>query len=127
MQNDDVSEEDIDSVLASIDLELSIQKANIALNNTQDYVQRHQQENQWNYVKNAKPSVPAVTAASLGGGDGWHNVETEIDGLKGIVEQLQAEVDMRKGSYREELQALSEKFDDAICIPPMSVSVWREC
>ena len=35
-----MSEEELDNVLASIDLELSIQRANIALNNTEDYLRR---------------------------------------------------------------------------------------
>ncbi len=50
-QSEDVSEEELDSVLASIDLELSIQRATIALNNTEDYLQHHQLDTKFNYDK----------------------------------------------------------------------------
>ena len=39
-QSSTVSEEELDNILASIDLELSIQRANIALNNTAEYLRK---------------------------------------------------------------------------------------
>ncbi len=38
-------EEELDNILASIDLELSIQRANIALTNTADYLKKQSPQN----------------------------------------------------------------------------------
>ena len=40
LKSSTVSEEELDNILASIDLELSIQRANIALTNTAEYLRK---------------------------------------------------------------------------------------
>ena len=126
LQSDNVSEEELDSVLASIDLELSIQRATIALGNTEDYLERHQVETKFKYDKPAqqitRPKVNVQTQAPSDmsqGSDTWREIESEIQLLQSTMDKLNNDISSRQNEYKDEIQALSQKFKDSICIPPM--------
>lgn len=122
LQSPEVTENELDTVLSSIDLELSIQRTNIALNNCQTYV--HDQHRNPVFILQKKPMNKATTVhvastSSAENSSDVRDIETEIDRLQQVVSGLQQEVDHKQTHFRNELQQVGARFKDAICIPPM--------
>ncbi len=57
------------------------------------------------------------------GPEGWNDMEDDIVSLQDTVERLQNDLHARRDGFREEMKRLSERLENAVCIPPMSVSV----
>ena len=133
-----MTDAELDDVLSSIDLELSIQRANIALNNCQSYLRDQTPERKPPSVEAPSPpprprepqfvlagktqgKVPTRGADSLTDGQqDVRNIEDEIERLEEMVGDMQREVEAKQNSFKGDMQSLSGRFQDAICIPPMA-------
>ena len=132
-------------MLSSLDLELSIQKANIALHNTESYVntQNHMQYPPDTYSpklifqkKLANQKVPlsmtaglpslssnpvsVATSSVITSVSENKDIEEEVQRMQCHVNRLEEEVERKQEAFRQEMQNLSLQFKDAICIPPMT-------
>lgn len=122
MQSSDVTEEELDSVLSALELELSIQKANISLKSCESYLTNHSTEPSFVYdARPPKNNLPFSVAED--NAEEVHAIETEIGELNRLVEKLQDEITIKQDNFKQEMESLSSKFTNAICIPPME----RKC
>ena len=63
-------------------------------------------------------------AADEGSGkEVWQGIQHEISSLHHTVEWLQSEIQRKQDGFRSEMEALSKKLGDAICIPPKEICV----
>ncbi len=68
--------------------------------------------------------IAITQAADDGSGkEVWHDIQNEISSLQGTVEWLQSEIQRKQDGFRSEMEALSKKLGDAICIPPKEICV----
>ena len=130
-QSEDISMEDLNCVIMSIEMELSMQKANIALNNCESYITHNQlpiQPTCFIYEKSqaSKPKqLPFSPEVSNGlSVDTIKEIEQEIQGLHSLVDHLQHEVEAKQDQFKSQMQDLSTKFENAICIPPVERKVY---
>ena len=124
----EITEDELNSILSSIDLELSIQKATIALNNCDDYLKVQNgpcQEPEFILEKRSqmKKTFNAHSAATIEDDGAIKDIEDEIDSLNDLVSSLEQEMNDKRDNFKEEMQNLSAKFKGAVCIPPMG----RKC
>jgi len=124
-KSNDVTDEELNSILSSIDLELSIQKATIALNNCDNYLDNQNgygQEPDFIFEKRSQPKKVFNTPTSAPNEHDLaiKDIEDEIGSLNDVVNGLELEINEKRDNFKEEIQTLSAKFRGAVSIPPMS-------
>ncbi|XP_063430034.1 tubulin epsilon and delta complex protein 1-like [Mytilus trossulus] len=120
-----ISERELDNLLSSINTEISLQRANLALDSTEDIL-RNQKETRFLLTKNnskklsnlsshisshvtpQEQSVPAV------------DIEHELALMERQLERIELETNRKREKYRGQLENLASTVPEAICIQPMS-------
>ena len=121
-QNSEVTEEELDSVLASIDLEISIQRANIALCSCENFVHSKKYGLPTRFIYERKVAnqmtrnMPTDVLINL---EDASRIEDEIDALQALVDQLEYDVEQKHEQFKEELQSVGAKFANSVTIPPL--------
>ena len=73
-------------------------------------------------------SVASSSAASQSSNDSRANaardIEDEIGLLETLIGSMQKEVEDKQNCFKQDMQDLSSKFQDGICIPPMPRKIW---
>ncbi|ELT99332.1 hypothetical protein CAPTEDRAFT_222625 [Capitella teleta] len=118
-KSSEISEEELDTLLSSLNLELSIQKAHISFHNTQSYVctqndclsSAHCPQLLMLQQEKKKKKMEEIDEAQ--------DVRSEIQRMQHFVKHLQDDVYHKQESFKTELQNLSSHFRDAVCVPPM--------
>ena len=123
-----MSEVELDELLHTLELELSIQRANM-VSGSRPRLQPRRQRHQWHREPRFiyEPKKPAV-CTSLPPGlsspsqiDGAPDVQREIDSLQGLVEDLEKDLDRKQDHFKLQMQTLASRFTDVVCIPPMAM------
>lgn len=130
----EVTEEELDSILASIDLELSLQRASIALNNTEAYLSTqpsppppaeplliYDKPERASRITQIQSASTTITPASIA--SSASEVREEIDRLYGAVSRLQKEVEDKQSVFKTEMQIISNRLQNAIVVPPMEYNI----
>ena len=115
-QSSEVTEEDLENILTSIDLEISIQRASIALNSCEDAVQPRAEPR---FLLTSPATKQSKAKPYTGSEEEIKDVKAEIELLEELVDHLESDVVAKQNQYRQEMHVLSAKFDDSVLIPPM--------
>ncbi|CAG2236982.1 unnamed protein product [Mytilus edulis] len=120
-----ISGRELDNLLSSINTEISLQRANLALDSTEDIL-RNQKETRFLLTKNnskklsnlsshisshvtpQEQSAPAV------------DIEHELALMERQLERIELETNRKREKYRGQLENLASTVPEAICIQPMS-------
>ena len=126
IQHNEITEEELDNVILSIDRELSVQKANIALNNCESYImdQNRLPRFQYQQLQSGKKSKPLPfspdTPESSLNVENMREIEEEIQSLRQLVNNLETDMEAKQEQFKAEMQSLSSRFENVVCIPPMA-------
>jgi len=136
LQRSTITEQELDNLLASINMEITLQRANLALDSTESMIHTYKSPT-LSYVRNTTSNtsskklsnlqastnrVPVLGAAGISGqGDGPDTVgdlRSEILTLESRLKQLELQSDKQKSRYHLELDAFAGSIPDTICIQP---------
>lgn len=120
-----VSEQELDNLLSSINMEISLQTANLALNSTEDIL-RNRKETQFSFVKNNSKKL-----SNLSGHVTSHvtpqqqtqparDIEQELIMMERQLERIELETKRKREHFRGQLEGLASNIPEAICIQPKS-------
>ena len=121
-----MSEDELDELLQTLELELSVQRANMVSGSRpkQQYRQSPQgDEPRFIYEpKNptARPSLPPGVSSPSQLNTVPH-VQQEIDSLQELVEDLENDLERKQDRFKLQMQTLANRFTDVVCIPPMAM------
>ncbi|KAK3092916.1 hypothetical protein FSP39_008842 [Pinctada imbricata] len=132
---EEVTTEELDKLLASINMEISLQKANLTLGNMEDRI-HHYKEPRLIYARNsAKNKLTNVTGGSnYGTGSNKYSasrqgqgdfcdvpidIQNEISALESQLQRLELETERKRSRYRAELDNMACSIPEVICIEPM--------
>lgn len=124
-QRSSISGRELDNLLSSINTEISLQRANLALDSTEDIL-RNQKETRFLLTKNnskklsnlsshisshVTPQEQSATAV---------DIEHELALMERQLERIELETNRKREKYRGQLENLASTVPEAICIQPMS-------
>ncbi|XP_064623209.1 tubulin epsilon and delta complex protein 1-like [Lineus longissimus] len=143
LKSSEITPQELDSLIESIDLEISIQKSNISKMNLNHHMQQNQapvmsyvkksqnkptanlgyasQSFQNNNTQGNRLSQPskALSPGRPNLAENLRDIGEEVYGLQEMIDKLQFEIDNKQTEFRSDMQHISERFNDVICIPPM--------
>ena len=125
-----MTEEELEAIISAIDLELSVQRASISLyggpgkteswpDQSKDVIFRYKKQsdpkrNVRHATKNISSSSSSVIVNNV------RDIQEEIQRMESTLKKMQSEVFVKKDAFRREMEEISEKFTDVICIPAMT-------
>ena len=68
-------------------------------------------------------NLPKLDTAT---GGGYGEIEQEISYLNSVVEQMEQDVRSKQDLFRGEMEELSSKLKDAVCVPPIDKSLYQQ-
>lgn len=125
-QRSSVTEQELDNLLTSINMEISLQRANLALDST-ERVLRSYKEPRLAYVSTKGSKKVSNLQVSTRGvpsrdpsGDGVvpTDICSEISVLEAQLKKLEVESSKKQCHYRHDLDAIASSIPDSICIQP---------
>ena len=94
-----------------------------SLNNNPCYP--HNQVQQWSYRPNsASKTINNLNTNPTAAVGTFTDIEEEIHHLHSVVKQLEGDVKTKQSVFKDEMEVLSSKLQDAVCVPPMGRSVY---
>jgi hypothetical protein len=139
-QSSEITPQELDNLIESIDLEISIQKSNISKKNVNMHFQQNpstllslhkslnettanligyaSQSFQNNETQGNVPSQSSKKSASPG--QNWveslKDIGDEVNGLQEMIDKLQMEIGGKQTEFRSDMQQISERFDEVMSI-----------
>lgn len=125
-QRDGISTQELDNLLASINMEISLQQANLALDDTETML--NHRDPHLSYIKANKQGKKLTNLTepsrysfeSKEQNDYGVDVRTEISQLEIQLQRLENELFKKQSNYKTELDNMASNIPDVICIQPMS-------
>ncbi|KAJ8309115.1 hypothetical protein KUTeg_013989 [Tegillarca granosa] len=125
-QRDGISTQELDYLLASINMEISLQQANLALDDTETML--NHRDPHLSYIKANKQGKKLTNLTepsrysfeSKEQNDYGVDVRTEISQLEIQLQRLENELFKKQSNYKTELDNMASNIPDVICIQPMS-------
>ncbi|XP_021370592.1 uncharacterized protein C14orf80 homolog isoform X2 [Mizuhopecten yessoensis] len=123
-----VTEQELDNLLTSINMEISLQQANLALDNTEQVLRKYKDPGLF-YQRNSTNSSKKVSNLQVSGhvrdlswqGDGPDpptDIRSEISVLEAQLKRLELESRSKRSRYCSDLDTISSSIPDSICIQP---------
>ncbi|XP_033734862.1 tubulin epsilon and delta complex protein 1-like [Pecten maximus] len=121
-----VTEQELDNLLTSINMEISLQRANLALDNTEQMLQTYKDPGLF-YQRNTTNSSKKVSNLQVsarersGQGDSPDpptDIRSEIAVLEAQLKRLELETQRKRSHYCSDLDAIASCIPDSICIQP---------
>ncbi|XP_060079230.1 tubulin epsilon and delta complex protein 1-like [Ylistrum balloti] len=123
-----VTEQELDHLLTSINMEISLQRANLALDNTEQMLRTYKDPGLF-YLRNTTSSSKKVSNLQVSGhpndrsghGDGPDSptdIRSEIAVLEVQLKRLELETKRKQSHYCCDLDAIANSIPDSVCIQP---------
>ncbi|KAK6181364.1 hypothetical protein SNE40_009230 [Patella caerulea] len=124
-KHEDISEQDLDNLLTSINMEIALQRANLSLSATETMLKPPKQTRFILQDKTkktaARQSKHLAPAFSIGQGDGQSvDINVAIVDIERRIENLEHDLLVDQGICKTEVENLASKIPDTICIPPLA-------
>lgn len=147
--NSEVTSEELDQIVSAINLELSLQKANISLlgieknekkiasnwknwfevniNEPRFVMEKKLQkpEKEKTQMNRRKPvlmnnSFSSILSSVPAGYASHSDIDDEINSLELLVSNIETELNQTQSQLKKEIEHLSSKLTDTVCIPPLN-------
>ena len=118
-----MSEDELDELLHTLELELSVQRANM-VSGSRPIQQPHQCVEPRFIYEPKKPTARTSLPPGVGSPSQLNSapyVQEEIDSLQELVEDLEKDLQQKQDCFKQQMQTLANKFTDVVCIPPMAM------
>ncbi|XP_069116586.1 tubulin epsilon and delta complex protein 1-like [Argopecten irradians] len=119
-----ITEQELDNLLTSINMEISLQRANLALDNTEQVLKTYKDPELF-YQRNTtskKVSNIQVSARERSGqgdsADTTTDIRSEIAVLEAQLKRLELETQRKRSHYCSDLDVIASSIPDSICIQP---------
>lgn len=118
-----VSEGELDELLHTLELELSVQRVNMVSGSRPTQQSRQCVEPRFIYEPKkpaARTSLPPGVGSPSQPNSAPH-LQEEIDSLQELVEDLEKDLQQKQDRFKQQMQTLANRFTDVVCIPPMAM------
>ncbi|XP_023931041.1 uncharacterized protein C14orf80 homolog [Lingula anatina] len=119
-----LSQEEVDNLLAAIDLDISLRKVSLALGDqpaaagsSTSPLRLPPKEYQYTYVKKPSNQDQTSQTPSMNDPNQRKSLRDENKMLSDLKMKLKEEINSKQDMYRDQMNSLANHFEDVVCIP----------